>query len=419
MQKVIFNLNICITTILVFILNNQIVGQQKILFNATKAETAGNADWIIDTDFNNLTWNPNACLACGSFANESNPQRLPSPSQSGITASTSETFWNGALSAWGVDCVKRGFVVETLPYNGQITYGNASNLQDLSKYRVFVIPEPNIMFTASEKTALVNYVKNGGGLFLISGHSQNDRNNDGDDTPTILNDFLLNNGTANGAFGFTVDAQSFSQTTSNIPFLPNDSILNSSQYGNVTQVKWSSGTSMSLFPAQNSTVKGVIYKNSSSFGNTNVLCAYSRYQKGRIAIIGDSSPIDDGTGDPNDALYFGYTGEVNGNHRRLTMNITLWLAASNSAISVTELENDFTFKVFPNPAINKIYLSDLNMEVKSISLVTNLGVPLNLVTEQIDTKNYCINATGFASGFYHLIIETIAGKVVKKIFIQP
>ncbi len=418
MQKVIFNLNICITTILVFILNNQIIGQQKILFNATKAETAGNADWIVDADFNNLTWNPNACLACGSFANESNPQRLPSPSQSGITASTSETFWNGALSAWGVDCVKRGFVVETLPYNGQITYGNASNLQDLSKYRVFVIPEPNIMFTASEKTALVNYVKNGGGLFLISGHSQNDRNNDGDDTPTILNDFLLNNGTANGAFGFTVDAQSFSQTTSNIPFLPNDSILNSTQYGNVSQVKWSSGTSMSLFPSQNPTVKGVIYKTSSSFGNSNALCAYSRYQKGRIAIIGDSSPIDDGTGDLNDALYFGYTGEVNGNHRRLTMNITLWLAAGNSAISVKENEKIQSFNVFPNPSSGKIYLSDLNSELKSVSLITNLGEAQTIELQKVDSKNYSINIHEFVSGFYYLIIETEIGKTVKKISVQ-
>ncbi|MDI9340926.1 MAG: hypothetical protein QM534_10195 [Sediminibacterium sp.] len=311
-----------------------VAAQGKILFNATKAETAGNADWIVDTDFNNITWNPNACLNCGSFANESSPQRFPTPAQSGISAATTETYWNGGISAWGVDCVKRGFTVESLPYYGSITYGNTSNPQDLSNYRVFVLPEPNILFTAAEKTAIFNFIKNGGGLFIVSGHSQNDRNNDGNDSPTILNDLLSNNGVGNGALGFTVDVQSFSQTSSNIPFQPSDSIVNG-PYGNVSQVKWSSGTSVTLFPSQNPTVKGVVYKTGSN-GNTGVLCAYARYQKGRVAVIGDSSPIDDGTGDVNDQLYPGYTGDVNGNHRRLIMNITVWLANSNSAISVPE-----------------------------------------------------------------------------------
>jgi hypothetical protein len=341
--------------------------QGKILFDATKAESAGNADWVIDTDFNNIKWNPNACLNCGSFSDESNPQRIPTAAQSGINASTPETYWKGAISAWAIDCVKKGYTVETLPYYGQITYGNTSNAQDLSNYKVFVICEPNILFTTAEKTAIVNYIKNGGGVFFISGHEQNDRNNDGNDSPTIINDFLLNNGQANSAFGFTVDAQDFSQTTSNIPFLPNDSILNG-VYGNVSQVKFSGGTSMSLFPSQNSTVRGVVYKTGSN-GNNGVMCAYTRYQKGKIGIIGDSSPADDGTGDPNDVLYFGYTGEVNGNHRRLIMNMTVWLAASNSAISVKEnsLENDVN--VFPNPVKQKV-----KIETSSYTTVELLGI---------------------------------------------
>ncbi|HEY4151408.1 MAG TPA: hypothetical protein VGM41_20860, partial [Chitinophagaceae bacterium] len=49
-------------------------GGKKFLFDATKAETAGNADWVIDED-------------------GSTPQRIPTPAQSTITASTAETFW--------------------------------------------------------------------------------------------------------------------------------------------------------------------------------------------------------------------------------------------------------------------------------------------------------------------------------------
>jgi len=59
--------------------------------------------------------------------NESNPQRIPTPSQSGITTSTPETYWEGSLSNWGIDCVRKGYTVETLPYNGKITYGVSTN----------------------------------------------------------------------------------------------------------------------------------------------------------------------------------------------------------------------------------------------------------------------------------------------------
>jgi len=38
---------------------------------------------------------------------------------------------------------------------GKITYGNSSNPQDLSNYAVFVVDEPNIRFTSTEKTAIL------------------------------------------------------------------------------------------------------------------------------------------------------------------------------------------------------------------------------------------------------------------------
>jgi hypothetical protein len=85
----------------------------QVLFDNTKAETAGNADWIIDTH-----------------------QPIPSPSITGITSSTSESYWTGALSSWGVALAKlqnssqislSGNGLETLPSGGTITYGNSSN----------------------------------------------------------------------------------------------------------------------------------------------------------------------------------------------------------------------------------------------------------------------------------------------------
>ena len=141
----------------------------KILFDASKAEMAGNADWIIDSDLFNLGTNFNGAMVPGR-GNDSNPQNIPNPSQDNITPSTLETYWNGALSNWAIDLVKQGFHVETLPYNDSITFGNSSNPLDLSNYKVFIIAEPNILFTPSEMLA-VKISPNGDMLAFVKGES--------------------------------------------------------------------------------------------------------------------------------------------------------------------------------------------------------------------------------------------------------
>ena len=308
----------------------------KVLFDASKAESAGNADWVVDANSYNIGFGSGPAVL--NSGNEANAQSIPSPTQSNITGSTSETYWSGALSYWGIDCVNRNYIVESLPYNGQITYGNSGNLQDLSNYDVFIVCEPNILFTAIEKTAILNFVANGGGLFMVADHTISDRNNDGEDSPFIWNDLMTNNSVQSNPFGITFDLVDFSQTTSNIPSLPSDSILHGPA-GNVTQVQFAGGTSMTLDPVANSTVEGVVYKTGSSFGNSNVMVAYARYGSGKVAAIGDSSPCDDGTGDSNDGLFFGYTGDAAGNHRKLLMNATIWLATPTT---VTAPVADFT-----------------------------------------------------------------------------
>ncbi|MBK7213846.1 MAG: hypothetical protein IPH88_11245 [Bacteroidales bacterium] len=307
--------------------------QVKILFDATKAESAANADWVIDADIFNLGWSTGPGIIGG--GNEANAQQFPNPAQSGITQSTAENYWKGGISAWGVESVQQGFQVETLPFGGQITYGNSSNAQDLSNYKIFVVCEPNIMFTATEKTAMMQFVQNGGGLFMVADHTSSDRNNDGFDSPEIWNDFMTNNGIQSNPFGISFDLASFSQTTSNIPNLPSDPLLHGTM-GDVTQAMWSSGTSITISPSSNSTVVGVVYKTgSSNTGNTGVMVAYASYGSGKVVAIGDSSPCDDGTGDNNDTLYDGWVADANGNHRILIMNATLWLAATSASAPTT------------------------------------------------------------------------------------
>lgn len=275
---------------------------KKILFDATKAETAGNADWVLDAD--------------------SSPQRFPTPAQSTITASTTESFWRGGLSSWGIALAKLGHTVETLPSGTAITYGGTGT-QDLKNYDVFVVDEPNTRFTAAEKTAIINFVKNGGGLFMISDHTVSDRNNDGWDSPAIWNDLMSSNSVQTNPFGITITLNNISETTSNRLTATTNPILNGSQ-GTVSQLKYSNGATMTVNNTANATAQGLIWRGSSSQGTSNIMCASATYGTGRVVVIGDSSPADDGTGASGDTLYPGWTELAS--HARLHMNASLWLA---------------------------------------------------------------------------------------------
>ena len=368
-------MKILFTLILVTILGYACYSQTKILFDATKAETAGNADWIIDADIWNLNYNPNPTTG----GNEANAQQYPTPNQSGITSTTNEDYWTGAISAWAVDAVKLGYYVETLPYNGEITFENSSNPQDLSNYNIFVVCEPNILFTSAEKTAIMNFVQSGGGLFMISDHNNSDRNGDGYDSPHIWNDFMNNNSVQNNPFGISFDYQDFSENTNNIPNLPNDPLLHGT-YGNVTSVEFSDGTSMTLYPSQNPSVKGVVYKNGvSNTGNTSVMCAYATFGNGKVVALGDSSPADDGSGDPSDNLYDGWIQDANGNHERLIMNATIWLA-SNSTNAINDLYKNEILKYYSKDKTCFFTLETNNKVLYSIDIYGIMG-------RMIESKN--------------------------------
>ncbi len=124
--------------------------------STTDTPTAGNADWIVSTS------QPNP------LGEDSSP--------------SSETDWTGALSSWGVALQKTGgYSLDTLPSGSKLTYGGSS-ATDLSNFDTLVLPEPNTLFTTAEKTAIMTFVKNGGGLLTqISDHTGADRNNDGYD----------------------------------------------------------------------------------------------------------------------------------------------------------------------------------------------------------------------------------------------
>jgi hypothetical protein len=111
----------------------------KVLFDFTKNEDAGNADWRID----------------------------------------------GAYSDFADALRGEGFIVDSLgDGDGIITSSTLEN------YDVFILPEPQNDFTLDERDAIVNFVENGGGLVYIADHKGSDRDNDGWDSWSLWNDNL-------------------------------------------------------------------------------------------------------------------------------------------------------------------------------------------------------------------------------------
>ncbi|MER5402806.1 hydrolase [Streptomyces sp. NPDC002599] len=274
----------------------------RVLFDNGHAETAGNADWIIST---------------------SQPDPLGQNS-----SPTSETSWTGALSSWGVALQNTGdYSLKTLPSGSSLTYGGSA-ATDLSNFDELVLPEPNTLFTTAEKTAIMTFVKNGGGLFMISDHTGADRNNDGYDAVEIFNDLMSNNSVdSTDPFGFSVDTLSIG---SDYPSAISDStnaILHGS-FGTVTKSLIASGTTATLKPADNPAVKGLLYRTGYS-GNTGAFFATSTFGSGKVAFWGDSSPIDDGTGQSGNTLYDGWN-DTGATNKALALNATDWLAGTTS-----------------------------------------------------------------------------------------
>ena len=367
------------------------------LFDATKAEMAGNADWVIDATNHNLRVS-SASDGSGTpnvGGNESNPQRYPYPPASGITSGTAETYWQGGLSAWAVDLVKRGHGVETLPYNGRITYQDGTNPQDLTNYNVLVFVEPNILFTATEKAAIVNFVKYGGGLFLVSDHIVADRNNDGYDAVGVL-DALMINSVATNMFGILFNSNNISGDSPNPDTSTADPITHGPA-GTAVDFWYNNGATITVNTNQNPTVRIAMFS-SSTHGTTNGMVVYANYGLGKVVAAGDSSPFDDGTGDPNDSLFYsqGYA-DPSTSAGIVILNGSLWLAqpTARPMLKISAPTNQIQV-LWTNIAVGFALQSNTNLLTANTWLtVTNLPVITN-------NQNLVTLPTSSTNTFYRL-----------------
>lgn len=272
-----------------------------VLFDNAHAETAGNADWVIS---------------------KSQPDPLgenPNPQV--------ETDWTGGISAWGVALQRTGrYSLKT--NTSTLTYGDSSNALDLSQFNALVLPEPNTLFSSSEKTAILTFVHNGGGLFMIADHHGSDRNNDGSDSLHIFNDLMNNGGGGNDPFGIQFDDTIIAQDYPNVD-TPNPDPILQGPFGTGTTSLINQGTTETINRADNPNVVGVIYTSgSTNTGSTGAFIARSTYGSGRVIASGDSSSIDDGTCETGNKCYVGW-GDPKAQNGVLYPNGTEWLTSGS------------------------------------------------------------------------------------------
>ncbi len=282
---------------------------KKVLFDHTRHEEAGtSAEWVI-------------CSASEPDPSPANP--------------ATEAEWNGGISSWAFDLHRAGYTVQSLPPSGRVTYGDATNAQDLSHYAVYVIPEPYLRFSPTEKQAILAFIQNGGGLFMVGNHPGAIRysGSEGTDAYTVFNDLVTVNG--GNPFGFTfvpghgpgdalANTTSTAFTTSASPAA--QAIVHGS-HGSLGLMDFHSFSYLNLDQTQNPSVQEILHTQIA--GDTGSFIVTCTLGSGRVMAISDSSPSDDGTTTTaRKSLHNSYT--INSN-RAFFLNATDYLASAGSA----------------------------------------------------------------------------------------
>ena len=350
---------------------------QKVLFDARHGQTAGEADWIVDADTSQLRFLTFRCQPNNNLHHSA--QRVPTPPQSEIQLDTPETFWEGAISAWGVALAKdalnpsrgRNWQIEQYAWDAPpMTFGDNNNPQDLSSYDVLILAEPNTPYTDAEAEAILRFVETGGGLFLIADHETSDRdcsggpNGEKEDSPFILNRLMRTRVQTDpsppyfdptdpdndfGVFGIWFhengnddpeDDQNKEfdwfgeRANNNVETDPADPITSGPFGRGLGGLGFFGSTQMAISTDPdkgNFTVRAHAWRNGQTHTplpngvSERVTFASATFGQGRVVAIGDSSPAEDDTGQGDvhpgwDKALFGVTNHI------IFLNATDWLA---------------------------------------------------------------------------------------------
>lgn len=241
--------------------NSNLTSEIKVIFDDTHAQKVGNADWVIDGGYSEFA----------------------------------DTLKNNGFT---VDCVSR------VSNNGLIT------ADILLGYSVLVLPEPNNPYTSFEQEAIINFIKNGGGVFFIADHGGADRNFNGWDSVKIFNSFC-------SELGFSFCGNTFYEA-------PLQGFYNR-KHPILYKVKHIGAWAATTITDNkiNKTITEIV--TSKNLNKPYVISG--SYGKGRFVAIGDSSPFDDGIGSANSKakLHDSFRSFLY-SHPQFAYNVICWLA---------------------------------------------------------------------------------------------
>jgi hypothetical protein len=224
----------------------------------------------------------------------------------GQTAGNADWTINGAYSEMADLLKANGFVIDSLKAvapDRKITH------ELLSKYQALILAEPNNPYNAQEMKAIVDFVKNGGGAFLIGDHGGADRDNDGWDAVKAINAF-------SSALGFKYTGDTFSEA----PVRGTFNKEHPATYGIRAIGAWAASTILPV-DAPNCTFTELI----GSRTKKGAYLAAIEVEKGRVIVLGDSSPFDDGVGSGGKkALHDSYDSFMY-SHPQMAYNAMKWV----------------------------------------------------------------------------------------------
>ncbi len=325
----------------------------KVLFDFTKDEDAGNADWTID----------------------------------------------GAYSDFANTLRNDGFEVDSLG-DGTGTITSA----DLEGYNVLVIPEPQDRFYSSEINVITDFVHNGGGLVYIADHNNSDRNNNGWDSWHIWNDNLNSDSRFNITLTPTESGTGTNNEVTDISPVPTLTV-------NVNSFGIWSGTTMKVSGiaeiAANQTINGDKYP----------VLAYTYYGSGRIVVHCDSSTFDDGTPDnnnENDTLYDGWSKY---DDSTLGVDLVNWAAGLNSSNSNLPLnshpgsspatsygDGNYLVAYVNGSTVNGYFVNSSTGEQGNELQIYKYGAGVRTAYND-DGKNFTVVSFDYSLPSYHKIIN--------------
>ncbi len=190
----------------------------------------------------------------------------------------------------------------------------------LKNVKIVVLPEPNSAYSSAEQDALVSFVDNGGCLYAISDHDKSDRNGDGIDSVGVLNQFLPR-------LGLKIDKRYFTEAPASGEYFDTEFTIGVKSVGT-----WGGSTISCLAPS------AVVHitVSSKNGGNAYIASNITGSRGGKVVAIGDSSPYDDGSGDPRDKLHDGYN-NPRYDHKKLADNTIKWLLKKESAGPISRM----------------------------------------------------------------------------------